>query len=287
MRVPLKQIIVAIAFSGLAVLLYFAPRGYPGVKNKAEGQAQQQGDDHADFHAQVEEVKKELGPEKTQKVDLFEKQLSSAASPKDKVIALDSLINQWDKLMRPFIAAHYSFEKSDILNTFAAWFETGNRFFALTSFVPPDKPDDKATVFQQAAQAYQNALKLNPNDVVVRTRLAVCQVESNPDPMTTGIKVLLDLVKEDSTNIEAQLNLGMFSLKSTQYSKAEKRFRTVIALDPAYKDGYWYMAGAMEGQNKPTEAVKYYREYIKRNKENPSENEEIEKYIDKLINKKN
>jgi hypothetical protein len=47
------------------------------------------------------------------------------------------------------------------------------------------------------------------------------------------------------------------------------------------------MAGAMEGQNKPAEAVKYYREYIKRNKDNPSENEEIEKYIDKLNNKKN
>jgi tetratricopeptide (TPR) repeat protein len=286
LRVPLKQIIVVIAFSGLAVLLYFAPRGYPGVKNKAEGQAQKQGDSHADFHAQVAEVKKELGPQQTQKVDLFEKQLSSAGSPKDKIIALDSLINEWDKLLRPFISAHYSFEKSDILNTFASWFETGNRFFALTSFIPPDKPDDKATVFQQAAEAYENALKLNPNDVVARTRLAVCQVEGSPDPMT-GILSLRELVTKDSTNLEAQLNLGLFSLKSTQYDKAEKRFRTVIALDPDYKDGYWYMAGAMEGQNKPAEAVKYYREYIKRNKDNPSENEEIEKYIDKLNNKKN
>lgn len=285
MRVPLKQIFVVIAFTGLAVLLYFAPRGYPGVKEKPGAQAQQQ-DGHSDMHAQIAEVKKELGPQQTQKVDLFEKQLSSAGSPNDKIIALDSLINEWDRLMRPFIAAHYSFEKSDILNTFAAWFETGNRFFALTSFIPPDKPDDKATVFQQAAQAYENALKLNPNDVVARTRLAVCQVEGSPDPMK-GILALRGLVTEDSTNLEAQLNLGLFSLKSTQYDKAEKRFRTVIALDPNYKDGYWYMAGAMEGQNKPAEAVKYYREYIKRNKDNPSENEEIEKYIDKLNNKKN
>lgn len=285
MRVPLKQIIVVIAFTGLAVLLYFAPTGYPGVKNKPGAQAQQQ-DTHQDISAQIEDVKKQLGAEQTKKVVLFEGKLTSASSPKDKVAALDSLINEWDKLMRPFIAAHYSFEKSDILNTFAAWFETGNRFYALTSIIPQDKPEDRAMVFQQAAEAFEKALKLDPNNAEARTRLAACQVEGGPDPMQ-GILALRELVKEDSTNMEAQLNLGMFSLKSAQYDKAEKRFRTVIALDPAYKDGYWYMAGALEGLGKNTEAVKYYREYIKRNKENPAENAEIEKYIDKLINKKN
>ncbi len=285
MRVPLKQIIVVIAFTGLAVLLYFAPRGYPGVKEKGMPQGGQQ-QQHSDISADIAAVKQQLGAEKTKKVDFFEKQLSAAGTPQAKVSALDSLTVEWDKLMRPFIAAHYSFEKSDILNTFAAWFETGNRFFALSSIIPEDKQDDRASVFQQAAEAYEKALKLNPNDAAARTRLAVCQVEGSPDPMT-GILSLRGLVTEDSTNIEAQLNLGLFSLKSAQYDKAEKRFRTVIALDPDYKDGYWYMAGAMEGQNKPAEAVKYYRMYIQHNAGNDAENEEVEKYIFKLNNKKN
>lgn len=283
MRVPLKQIVLIIAFSGLAVLLYFAPRGYPGVKDKGGNQAQAK-DDHADFHAQIDEVKKELGPEKTQKVTFFETQLNAANTATAKVTALDSLISQWDKLMRPFIAAHYSFEKSDILNTFAAWFETGNRFFALVNIIPPDKQDERASVYQQAGDAFGKALELDPNNIVAKTRYAVCQVEGSPDPMT-GILSLRELVTKDSTNLEAQLNLGLFSLKSTQFDKAEKRFRTVIALDPNFKDGYWYLAGALEEQGRKDEAVKYYREYIKHNPGADAENAEIEKYIDKLIKK--
>lgn len=286
MRVPLKQIVVSVAFIGLAVLLYYAPRGYPGVKNKAgSAQQQQSSGTNNDIQAQIESVKKDLGAEKIQKITIFEQQLKVAATPAAKIAALDSLTVEWDKQMRPFIAAHYSFEKSEIINTFAAWFETGNRFYALSAIIPPDKQDDRAAVFSRAGEAYDRALTLNPNDTLTRTRSAICKVEGSPDPMQ-GILALRQLVKEDSTNLEAQLNLGMFALKTTQYDKAEKRFRTVIALNPANKDGYWYLAGALEGQNRVDEAIKYYKLYIQHNKGNDAENQEIEKYIVKLNSKK-
>lgn len=285
MRVPLKQIIVSVAFIGLAVLLYFAPRGYPGVKKQADGGMQQQQQHTSEIENEIKEVKKQLGADKIKKIDLFEAQLSSASSPAAKVAALDSLTIEWDKQMRPFIAAHYCFEKSEIINTFAAWYEAGNRFFALSAIIPPDKPDERTAVLGKAGEAYDRALAINPNDKVARTRSAICKVEGSPDPMQ-GILALRQLVTEDSTNLEAQLNLGLFSLKTVQYDKAEKRFRTVIALDPTYKDGYWYLAGALEGLNRPQEAIINYQEYIKRNKGNSAENEEIEKYIVKLKSKK-
>lgn len=284
MKVPLKQIFVSVAFIGLAVLLYFAPRGYPGVKAKTEAKQQQQ--QEAGIEGQIAEVKKQLGPDKTKKINLFEQQLNAAQTPTEKVVALDSLTIEWDKQLRPFIAAHYSFEKSEIINTFAAWFETGNRFFALTGIIPQDKQEERSAVYSQAREAFDKALAINPNDTIVRTRAAICKVEGSPDPMQ-GILALRALVKEDSTNLEAQLNLGMFALKTTQFDKAEKRFRTVIAINPRLKDGYWYLAGALEGQNRIDEAIGFYKEYIKRNKENSAENQEIEEYISKLKSKKN
>ena len=285
MKVPLKQLFVSTAFIGLAVLIYYAPRGYPGVKGKAEG-GQQQQQQSGGIETQIADVKKQLGADKIKKINQFEQQLSAANTPAAKIAALDSLTTEWDKQLRPFIAAHYSFEKSEIINTFAAWFETGNRFFALTGIIPPDKQDERSAVFSQAGEAFDRALAINPNDTTARTRAAICKVEGSPDPMQ-GILALRELVKQDSTNLEAQLNLGMFSLKTTQFDKAEKRFRTVIALDPDYKDGYWYLAGALEGQNRIDDAIRYYKEYIKRNKENSAENQEIEEYISKLKSKKN
>jgi hypothetical protein len=70
LRVPLKQIIVVIAFTGLAVLLYFAPRGYPGVKEKGMPQGGQQ-QQHSDISADIAAVKQQLGAEKTKKVEII------------------------------------------------------------------------------------------------------------------------------------------------------------------------------------------------------------------------
>lgn len=280
MKAPLKQIVLVLAFVGLTVLLYFAPRGYPGVKNKKGGQ---EATSQVTIESQIAEVKKELGPDKVKKVDLFEKQLATATTTPARAAALDSLIKEWDKLMRPLLAAHYSFEKSELLNTFAAWFETGNRFYFVAGVLPKE---NQVVIYQQAADAYTKALALQPNDKVARTRYAICEVfSSQGTSMPKGITDLRKLVEEDSTNIEAQTGLGMFGLQSGQYDKAEKRFRTVIAIDPNDKMGYWYLAGALEAQNKNADAVKYLKAYIAHNTDT-AENKEVEKYINELINKK-
>jgi cytochrome c-type biogenesis protein CcmH/NrfG len=41
-----------------------------------------------------------------------------------------------------------------------------------------------------------------------------------------GITLLLEVVKQDPNNHAANLNLGMFAMKSGQYDKAVIRFKT-------------------------------------------------------------
>ena len=86
---------------------------------------------------------------------------------------------------------------------------------------------------------------------VERTDLerAIDLVNGGVNPME-GIQILLSLVKEDSTNVEAHLWLGRFSVQSGQLDKALIRFETILSIDPEHLQGNWEMAMlAWEMQN--------------------------------------
>lgn len=71
------------------------------------------------------------------------------------------------------------------------------------------------------------------------------ELVNGPNPME-GIALLRELIVKDSTNVDAQYYLGLFSVKSGQIDKAEQRFETVLALRPndiryQVEVGYQYM----------------------------------------------
>jgi Tfp pilus assembly protein PilF len=64
------------------------------------------------------------------------------------------------------------------------------------------------------------------NNIKARVEKAIRAVQSE-DPMS-GIQDLLTIVEEDSTQLDAQYYLGLFSIKSGQFEKAVNRFEKVI-----------------------------------------------------------
>jgi uncharacterized protein HemY len=79
-----------------------------------------------------------------------------------------------------------------------------------------------------------------------------------------GIQLLLAVVKVDSLNLNANLNLGLFSMKSGQFDKAIKRFETVAKLKPS-AEIYGMLADAYEqtGNNEAAiAALKKAKAYI-------------------------
>ena len=88
-----------------------------------------------------------------------------------------------------------------------------------------------------AIAAYKNAVKLKPDNLDAKTGLGIAYVNqtslgmTDPDggsPMQ-GIMLLLDVVKHDPNNRNANLNLGLFAMKSGQFEKAVARFKNMIA----------------------------------------------------------
>ena len=73
-----------------------------------------------------------------------------------------------------------------------------------------------------------------------------------------GIALLLDVVKQDPNNHNANLNLGLFAMKSGQYDKAVIRFKTVIAQKPE-AEPYFYLAESYKQLGMKKEAIDAYQ----------------------------
>ncbi|MBO6516880.1 MAG: hypothetical protein JJ975_10055, partial [Bacteroidia bacterium] len=58
---------------------------------------------------------------------------------------------------------------------------------------------------------------------------------SIPMEMMGGIRVLKDLEKLDSTNVEVLEILGSMSVQSGQWDKAKKRYQKLLSLQPENK----------------------------------------------------
>jgi len=109
----------------------------------------------------------------------------------------------------------------------------------------------------KAINCYQKALAIDPKSLVAQTGLGVCYVSASDNPMQ-GIGLLLAVVKQDPKNIDANFNLGLFSMRSGQYDKAIQRFQTVVRKQNN-GEAWFYLAQAYEQKGDKALAVEAYQ----------------------------
>lgn len=88
------------------------------------------------------------------------------------------------------------------------------------------------------------------------------ELVNGPNPME-GITILRELIAKDSTNVDAQYWLGVFSVKSGQYDKAIERFNRVIAYNPNYMAAYIDMGGLYMEMDSAEKALYFFNEGIR------------------------
>lgn len=114
-------------------------------------------------------------------------------------------------------------------------------------------PKQSSTKLEEAAA--------NPLEERTDLQRAIDLVNGEVNPME-GIQILLRLVEEDSTNVEAHLWLGRFSIKSGQLDKAFHRFETIVRIDPNHLDGNWELAMlSWEMQNWEVAQLRFEKTY--------------------------
>jgi len=224
-------------------------------------------------------AKAAIGEGLSVKINDLEAKLQKASTDAEKTALEKQLAKSWDDVNQPAPAAFYYMAAARKENSFSQWINAGTRFNE-ASKVSPDTA--AAPVFvTNAVEAFQNATKLNPASLDAKTGLGVAYVNGGATPMQ-GIALLREVVDKDPNNVAANLNLGLFSMKSGQYDKAVQRFKTLIAIKPDF-EAYFYLAESYKQIGKKQEAIAAYQK-CKELMPDPSFTQRIDQYIKELQN---
>jgi len=202
------------------------------------------------------------------------------AKGSEKVEIAQQLAQKWDDVEQITPSALYLEVVAQNSPSLPNWLATGNRF--LKAFDGTQDSLAQPILLQKANTAFKNALALDENSIDAKTGLGITIVNGLGAPMQ-GIAMLLEVVAKEPKNIRANMNLGLFSIKSGQFAKAIPRFNTVIENAPT-PEAYFYLGTAYEnlGQNK--EAVDAYLK-SKKLAANPTLSSFLDKRIAELKNK--
>lgn len=196
--------------------------------------------------------RQELNANLANQVAELEKSLKNASGT-EKLALQKKLAQSWDDVNKAAPAGFYYELIASEENTYGNWLKAGDRF--TEAYQNTQDTLIQPALVQRAMSAYQHALQLNEKSLDAKTGLGVAIVNGS-NPME-GIQLLLAVVKEEPNNLKANLNLGLFSMKSGQFDKAVSRFKTVIAQKPD-PEAWFYLASSYENIGMKEEAAVAY-----------------------------
>ena len=175
MSVNKTQIAVIAGSIVLIVLLLFANTTIP--KKEEAKVSEHSSPNNAGMLTLVESAKAALTVSQKKEMDKMEEGIKT--SP-DKKSAFETIINQWDSLRQPAIAAYYMQQAAMASPNEKNWSEAGNRFYAATRFA---KEADKPLLYGKAMECFEKTLELNPKNVEAKINLGACYVEGSTEAM--------------------------------------------------------------------------------------------------------
>ena len=139
---------------------------------------------------------------------------------------------------------------------------------------------------EQAIELFERSIELDPGNDGLKVGLGSCYIfgkgmVGNAQETMKGIQQLLQVVKKDSTNMQAQLILGIGGVISTQYDKAVDRLQVVVKNEPSNIEAISWLADAYAGKGDKANALKWY-EISKKMINNPAYSKEVDERIKML-----
>jgi tetratricopeptide (TPR) repeat protein len=233
----------------------------------------------------ISKAKASLTPSQSIYLSKLENGISRGDVPAQQVTAFQGLAAFWKDSMRMFEPyAFYISEAAKLDNS------EKNLTFAAQLFLENLRGEsDEAKLNWDTTEAiglFEKAIQLNPANDDLRIGLGSCYVYGkgrSGDPQATmkGIQELLSVVRKDSTNMKAQMVLGIGGYVSGQYDKAIDRLKKVIDNQPTNMEAIAFLADTYAAKGDKAEAIKWYT-ISKKLANNPHYTEEVDRRINQL-----
>jgi tetratricopeptide (TPR) repeat protein len=280
-----KQFILAGAGLLLVSVLFFFGRTTSQKKDVVADNESKSSEKIFDIQQFIVQEKAKLSPDRVVLVSKLENSISRGDVLSQQIKANEALANFWKdsvKLYEPY--AFYTSLASKLVNS------EKNLTFAARIFLENLRGEkDEAKLdweTKEAIDLFERAIKLNPSNDDLRIGLGSAYIygkgrNGNAAETMQGILELVNVVKKDSTNMKAQLMVGVGGLVSGQFDKAIVRLQKVVTAQPDNAEAIAYLADAYAGKGNKAEAVKWYT-VSKRLINDPHYTEEVDARIKTL-----
>jgi Tfp pilus assembly protein PilF len=209
----------------------------------------------------LQAAKQKLSPEKQAYVNGLETAVVRGAVKEQQINNYRQLAGFWkdsSHFFEPY--AYYTAEAAKLENsekslTFAA------RVF-LNELKGTNQPQIKQWMADQAKVLFEKALAMDPANDSLKIGLGSCYIfgssAASPQEVMTGIQQILEVAKRDSTNMYAQLMLGIGGVVSGQLDKAVERLTKVAEKEPGNMEALFMLAEAYERKGDNAGAIHWY-----------------------------
>ena len=233
----------------------------------------------------IQDAKSKLSVSQLNYINSLENSISRGDVAAQQIKVYNQLASFWaDSIHQQEIYIFYTSRSAKLVNseknlTFAAQLMLAD----LRNESDPAKRGWKA---EQAIELFEQAIQLNPNNANLQVGLGSCYVfgkgmVGNPQETMKGIQQLLQVVRKDSLNMQAQLVLGIGGVISNQFDKAIDRLNNVLKYEPSNLEAISWLADAYAGKGDEPNALKWY-EISKRMVNNPVYTKEVNERIKML-----
>ena len=238
-----------------------------------------------DVKAAILEEKQKLAPAQLIYVTNLENGVSRGDVKKQSANSYSLLSDFWKDSASAFVPYIYYLSEAAKLDnseknlTFAAR-------LILENMRREGKVDLKIWEAKTAATLFEKALVLNPDNDSLKVGLGSCYVYGQGmigDATQTmkGIQHLLEVVKKDSNNMQAQMVLGIGAVISNQTDRAIVRLKKVVDFDAHNLEAVSWLADAYAAEGDKENAIKWYTQ-SKHLVNNPAYSKEVDERIKSL-----
>lgn len=281
-----QQLILSVSGLALLLLLWFFGSTIAG-KHDHPAPSVTGKDAPASFNikAHLQQSKQKLTITQANYVNELENSVSRGDVKGQQEKAYTQLANFWhDSLHNHELYVFYISKAAMLVNS-----EKNLTFAArqiLEDFRDEHDPAKRGWKAEQAIALFQKAIDINPANDSLKVDLGACYVfgkgmAGDANETMKGIQQLLQVVRKDSTNMQAQMVLGIGGVVSTQFDKAVERLSKVVQNQPRNKDAVYWLAEAYAGKGDRENAIKWF-EISKQMVNNPEYSKEIDGRIKEL-----